>query len=77
LGRGGNLDFIGFDSGFGDMQTRATENGYTLTTNLNTEQQAKLTALEQFNGRSFFRMPWEGRLSQAANDETFGLRRTG
>ncbi|MCF7821714.1 MAG: VCBS domain-containing protein [Mariprofundaceae bacterium] len=49
----------GATSGFGDIQTRATENGYTLTTNLDVAHQQRLTALEQFNGRSFFRMPWE------------------
>jgi len=55
----GLISAWGSTSGFGDMQTRAAENGYTLTTNLDAEHQSKLTALEQFNGRSFFRMPWE------------------
>ncbi|MFA5455500.1 MAG: calcium-binding protein [Sulfurimonas sp.] len=49
----------GATSGFKDIATEATENGYTLTTNLNAEQFSMLNVLEQFNGRHFYRMPWE------------------
>ncbi|MFZ3019431.1 MAG: calcium-binding protein [Gallionella sp.] len=49
----------GATSGFEDMQTKAAAHGYTLSTNLDAVHQARLNALEQFNGRSFYRMPWE------------------
>ncbi|MFZ3019434.1 MAG: VCBS domain-containing protein [Gallionella sp.] len=49
----------GATSGFEDMQAKAAAHGYTLSTNLDAVHQARLNALEQFNGRSFYRMPWE------------------
>ncbi|WP_459724440.1 calcium-binding protein, partial [Sideroxyarcus sp. TK5] len=49
----------GATSGVADMQTRAAANGYTLTTNLDAAHFARLTALEQFNGRAFYRLPFE------------------
>jgi hypothetical protein len=54
-----------------DMQTRATAHGYTLTTNLDAAHLARLTALEQFDGRAFYRLPWR----DAANDAGFEMRR--
>ncbi len=44
---------------FSDMAARAAQHGYTLTSNLTPEWQNKLTLLEVFNGRGFYRMPWE------------------
>ena len=44
---------------FSDMAARAAEHGYTLTSNLTSELQNKLTLLEAFNGRCFYKMPWE------------------
>jgi len=41
----------GATSGLADMQARAAANGYTLTTNLDAAHLARLTALEQFDGR--------------------------
>jgi hypothetical protein len=41
------------------MQTRANSHGYTIISNLDTVHQARLNALEAFNGRGFYRMPWE------------------
>ncbi|MDP2142563.1 MAG: hypothetical protein Q8J80_00380, partial [Gallionella sp.] len=49
----------GATSGFEDMQTKAAAHGYTLSTNLDAMHQARLNALEQFNGRSFYSMPWD------------------
>lgn len=49
----------GATSGFKDIATEATQHGYTLTTNLNAEQFSILNVLEQFNGKHFYRMPWE------------------
>jgi VCBS repeat-containing protein len=49
----------GATSGFEDMQTQAAAHGYTISTNLDAVHQARLNALEQFNGRSFYKMPWE------------------
>src|SRR3989338_5274777 len=49
----------GATSGFEDMRTKAAAHGYPLTTNLDAVHQARLNALEQFNGRGFYRMPWE------------------
>jgi hypothetical protein len=46
-------------SGFSDMATRAAEHGYTLTSNLTPGWQSKLALLEAFNGRGFYKMPWE------------------
>ena len=46
-------------SGFEDMATKAAAHGYTLTTNLGPEWQHKLTVLETFNGRGFYKMPWD------------------
>ena len=46
-------------AGFPDMAARAAEHGYTLITNLSPEWQNKLTLLETFNGRGFYKMPWE------------------
>ncbi|HLO62595.1 MAG TPA: putative Ig domain-containing protein, partial [Azonexus sp.] len=44
---------------FGTQQSRAAAHGYTYTTNLGAEWQRKLTTLEVFNGRGFFKMPWD------------------
>jgi Ca2+-binding RTX toxin-like protein len=44
---------------FSDMAARAAEHGYTLSSNLTPEWQNKLTLLEAFNGRGFYKMPWE------------------
>ena len=46
-------------SGFEDMATQAAAHGYTLTSNLSPEWQHKLTVLETFNGRGFYKMPWD------------------
>ncbi len=46
-------------SGHKDMALRAADHGYSLTSNLSAEWQQKLTVLEAFNGRGFFKMPWE------------------
>jgi len=54
----------GATSGFADIATRAADNGYTLTSNLDAVHQQRLTALEQFNGRSFYNMPWETTTAQ-------------
>jgi hypothetical protein len=61
----------GATGGMADMQTRATAHGYTLTTNLDAAHLARLTALEQFDGRAFYRLPWR----DAANDAGFEMRR--
>lgn len=44
---------------FPDMATRAAAHGYTLTSNLSPAWQQKLDVLEAFNGRGFYKMPWE------------------
>ena len=61
----------GATSGMADMQARATANGYTLTTNLDAAHLARMTALEEFNGRSFYMLPRR----EAANDAVFEVRR--
>ena len=43
------------------------------TTNLDAVHLARLTALEQFNGRAFYRLPWR----EAANDAVCEMRRVG
>jgi len=53
----------GATSGFKDIATEATQHGYTLTINLNDEQFAMLSVLEQFNGRYLHRMPWESAIN--------------
>lgn len=63
----------GATSGMADMQTRATANGYTLTTNLDAAHLARLTVLEQFNCRAFYRLSWR----EAANDGVFEVRMVG
>jgi len=59
----GQLDALLADwaatSGFEDMQTKAAAHGYTFTSNLDAAHQARLNVLEQFNGRSFYKMPWD------------------
>ena len=55
----------GATSGMADMANRAAEHGYAFITNLDTVHQARLIALEQFNGRGFYRFPWETELGQA------------
>lgn len=35
------------------------------------------TALEAFNGRGYFKMPWEGASFGATNDAVFEMRRAG
>lgn len=56
----------GKTSGLADMQTRATQNGYTLTAELDPKTLAMLTTMEQFNGRGFFAMPWEEHIGNSA-----------
>ena len=48
-----------------DMATRVAEHGYGFVTNLDTVHQARLLALEQFNGRGFYRLPWEDQTGQS------------
>lgn len=59
----GQLDALLTDwaatAAFPDMATRAAEHGYTITTNLTPAWQQKLHTLETFNGRSFYKMPWD------------------
>lgn len=52
----------GETSGFADMKTRAQQNGYTLVIagHITPLNELHLNVLEQFNGRSFYKMPWEG-----------------
>ncbi|MEQ1814631.1 MAG: hypothetical protein ABL860_09320, partial [Candidatus Nitrotoga sp.] len=46
---------------FGTLQSRAAAHGYSFSLNgINTIQQKQLAALEAFNGRGYFKMPWEG-----------------
>lgn len=45
---------------FGTLQSRAAEHGYSVNTNLGAAWQRRLTTLEVFNGRGFFKMPWDG-----------------
>ncbi len=47
-------------AGFGTLQSRAAANGYTFTVGLDAVRQSHLAALEAFNGRGYFKMPWEG-----------------
>jgi hypothetical protein len=54
----------GATSGMADMATRAAEHGYGFTSTLDTTHLARLTALEQFNGRGFYRLPWEEQTNQ-------------
>jgi Ca2+-binding RTX toxin-like protein len=56
----------GATSGMEGMETRASEHGYSFSSNLDPTRTAQLTALEQFNGRSFFRFPWETQPGQNA-----------
>jgi hypothetical protein len=55
---------------FGTQQSRAAAHGYTYTTNLGVDWQRKLTTLEAFNGRGFFKMPWDGARG-AAKDASY------
>ena len=59
----GQLDALLTDwaatASFPDMATRAAEHGYSLVSNLSPAWQQKLTLLETFNGRDFYKMPWE------------------
>jgi hypothetical protein len=66
----------GNTSGFDDMRTRAKEHGYSLyIAHLTPTDERHLSALEQFNGRSFYKMPWDGgRLAQ--NDGNSDLERS-
>jgi hypothetical protein len=41
------------------MAAQAVAHGYTLTTNLSPAWQHKLHILETFNGRTFYKMPWD------------------
>jgi hypothetical protein len=51
----------GNTSGYADMRTRAQQNGYNLyVAHLTSTEERHLSALEQFNGRSFYNMPWDG-----------------
>jgi len=45
---------------FGTLQSRAAAHGYTFTLGLDATRQTRLAALEAFNGRGYFKMPWEG-----------------
>ena len=56
----------GATSGMADMATRASKHGYGFTSTLDTTHLARLTALEQFNGRGFYRLPWEEQTGQSA-----------
>ena len=56
----------GNTSGYGGMQAGAAANGYSLVMNLDAIHQSYLTTLEQFNGRSFFAVPWEEHIGRAA-----------
>lgn len=49
----------GNTTGFADVKTRAVQNGYLLSADLDAKTLSLLTTLEQFNGRSFAAMPWE------------------
>lgn len=49
----------GNTSGFDDLSIRAQEQGYIFSTNLSSSEQIQLLALEQFNGRGYWRMPWD------------------
>ena len=42
-----------------NMEEQAEVNGYNFSTNFDESQQARLVALEKFNGRNFYRLPWE------------------
>ena len=51
----------GNTSGFADIRTRAAANGYSLiVAHLTPTDEKHLNVLEQFNGRSFYKWPWEG-----------------
>lgn len=54
----------GATSGVEDLQTKADANGYALTSSLDAVHQARLNALEAFNGRGFYKMPWETNTAQ-------------
>lgn len=49
----------GNTSGLKDLSIRAQEHGYIFSTNLSSLEQVQLLALEQFNGRGYWRMPWD------------------
>ncbi|OGS97667.1 MAG: hypothetical protein A3H31_12140 [Gallionellales bacterium RIFCSPLOWO2_02_FULL_57_47] len=49
----------GASSGMADIRTRVEANGYQLVTYLDEVHMARLTALEQFNGRGYYRLPFE------------------
>lgn len=53
-------------SGMVDMQTRATQNGYAISTDLDARTLTMITVLEQFNGRGYFAMPWEDHIGDSA-----------
>ncbi len=61
-------------AGFGTLQSRAAANGYTFTVGLDAVRQSHLAALEAFNGRGYFKMPWEGASFGATNDAVFERR---
>ena len=50
-----------------DLEYRVNSHGYTLLSNLSEDMDKKIAVLEQFNGRSFYRLPWEN------NDYASGL----
>lgn len=71
----------GNTSGLTDMRTRAAEHGYTLrVAHLTATDEKHLLALEQFNGRPYYSMPWDDASSLeqtalnavAANDARYG-----
>lgn len=73
----------GNTSGYADMRTRAHQNGYNfyIAGHITPLDERRLSVLEQFNGRSFYKMPWEdgNSLEQAAsnvfavNDAEYGV----
>lgn len=64
----------GNTSGLEDMRTRAAEHGYTLlVAHLSATDEQHLLALEQFNGRPYYSMPWDdaSSLEQTALQGTY------
>ncbi|MHB1076707.1 beta strand repeat-containing protein [Thiobacillus sp.] len=50
----------GNTSGFADMRTRAQQHGYSFTAyHITAAEEKQLSVLEQFNGRSYYAMPWD------------------
>jgi VCBS repeat-containing protein len=50
----------GNTSGYADMRTRAQQHGYAFNTvHITATEEKQLSILEQFNGRSYYAMPWD------------------